>query len=68
MRTHGSAFPGSARVAPVTLDRVRVEDITLRNVPAVVAEKGALATNLLGMSFLSRLRGFQMRGSELILI
>jgi predicted aspartyl protease len=35
----------------------------------VVAEKGALATHLLGiMSFLSRLRGFQMRGSELILI
>jgi aspartyl protease family protein len=59
---------GTARVAPVTLDRVHVEDITIRNVPAVVAEKGALATNLLGMSFLSRLRGFQMRGSELILI
>ena len=26
---------GTARVAPVTLDRVRVEDITIRNVPAV---------------------------------
>lgn len=59
---------GTARVAPVTLDRVRVEDITIRNVPAVVAEKGALATNLLGMSFLGRLKTFQMRGSELILI
>jgi aspartyl protease family protein len=65
---HAQAANGTARVAPVTLDRVRVEDITIRNVPAVVAEKGALATNLLGMSFLSRLRGFQMRGSELILI
>ena len=59
---------GTARVAPVTLDRVRVEDITVRDVPAVVAERGALATNLLGMSFLSRLKSFQMQGSELILV
>lgn len=56
----------ASRVAPVTLDRVR--DITVRDVPAVVAEKGALATNLLGMSFLSQLKSFQMRGSELILV
>lgn len=59
---------GVSRVAPITLDRVRVEDITVRDVPAVVAEKGALATNLLGMSFLSRLKSFQMQGSELILV
>jgi aspartyl protease family protein len=59
---------GVSRVAPVTLDRVRVEDITVRDVPALVAEKGALATNLLGMSFLGRLKSFQMQGSELILM
>jgi len=59
---------GVSRVAPVTLDRVRVEDITVRDVPAVVAERGALATNLLGMSFLARLKSFQMQGSELILV
>jgi aspartyl protease family protein len=58
----------TARVAPVTLDRVRVEDITVRDVPAVVAEKGALDTNLLGMSFLGRLKSFQMQGSEHILV
>jgi clan AA aspartic protease (TIGR02281 family) len=29
---------GVARMAPVTLDRVRVEDITVRDVPAAVAE------------------------------
>lgn len=57
---------GVSRVAPVTLDRVRVEDITLRRIPAVVAEKGALSTNLLGMSFLGRLRSFQSRDGELI--
>jgi len=59
---------GVSRVAPVMLDRVRVEDITVRDVPAAVAEKGALGTNLLGMSFLGRLKSFQMQGSELILI
>jgi aspartyl protease family protein len=59
---------GTARVAPVTLDRVRVDDITVRDVPAVIAERGALGTNLLGMSFLSRLKSFQMQGSDLILV
>ncbi len=59
---------GIARVAPVTLDRVRVEDITVRNVPAAVAEKGVLGTNLLGMSFLGRLKSFQIQGNELILV
>jgi len=47
---------------------VRIEDITVRDVPAAVAEKGALSTNLLGMSFMGRLKSFQMQGSELILI
>ncbi len=59
---------GIARVAPVMLDRVRVGDITVRNVGAAVAEKGALATNLLGMSFLGRLQSFRIQGNELVLI
>jgi aspartyl protease family protein len=46
---------------------VRVEDIVVRDVPAAVAEQGALATNLLGMSFLGRLKSFQMQGRELVL-
>ena len=58
---------GAARVAPITLSKVRVADITVRNVPAAVAERGALPINLLGMSFLGRLRRFEMRGQELIL-
>jgi len=58
---------GIAHVAPVSLDRVRVEDITVRNVPAAVAEKGALGTSLLGMSFLSRLKSFQFQQGELVL-
>ena len=58
---------GIARVAPVTLDRVRVDDITVRDVSAIVAERGALSTNLLGMSFLGRLKSFQMQGNVLVL-
>jgi aspartyl protease family protein len=58
---------GIARVAPVTLDRVRIDDIAVRDVPALVAERGALATNLLGMSFLGRLKSFQIEHGELVL-
>jgi predicted aspartyl protease len=39
----------------------------VRDVEAVVAERGALATNLLGMSFLGRLRSSAKEGSELAL-
>lgn len=59
---------GIARVAPITLSRVRVGTIRLHGVKAAVAEKGALRTNLLGMSFLGRLKSFQLAGDELILI
>lgn len=59
---------GTARVAPVVLSRVRVGSITLHNVQAAIAEKGALDVNLLGMSFLGRLDSFNLRGDELILI
>jgi aspartyl protease family protein len=58
---------GVTSVAPVRLDRVRVDDITVRDVDAIVAERGALATNLLGMSFLGRLSSFSKQGNELVL-
>ena len=58
---------GVARIAPVTLDRVTIGDITVRNVPAAVAEPGRLKTSLLGMSFLSRLSRFDMRSDVLVL-
>ena len=58
---------GIARVAPVTLDRVSIGDITVRNVPASVSERGMLGTTLLGMSFLKRLSRVDMRGGTLVL-
>jgi predicted aspartyl protease len=36
-------------------------------VTSIVAERGALATNLLGMSFLDRLSSFSKQGNELVL-
>lgn len=62
-----STANGIARVAPVTLARVSIGDITVRNVPAAVAERGRLKTSLLGMSFLSRLSRFDMRSGVLVL-
>lgn len=58
---------GIANMAMVTLDWVRVGDIEVRNVRAMVAEPGKLHISLLGMSFLRRLASFEMRGSKLVL-
>jgi aspartyl protease family protein len=62
-----STANGTTRVAPVTLDRVSIGDISVRDVPAVVTRPGLLNTTLLGMTFLSRLSRFDMRSGVLIL-
>jgi len=53
---------GEGRAARIELTRVDVGDITVRDVPALVVPDNALNVNLLGMSFLSRLRWTQDRG------
>jgi aspartyl protease family protein len=62
-----STANGMARVAPVTLDRVSIGDITVRSVPGAVMEQGKLGTTLLGMSFLNRLQRVDMRSGTLVL-
>jgi clan AA aspartic protease (TIGR02281 family) len=59
---------GIARVAPVTLDYIRIGSILLRDVKAVIAEPGKMTQNLLGMSFISRLSGFELRGGRLLMV
>lgn len=58
---------GMARVAAVTLDALRIGDILMRDVQAVVAEPGRMTQNLLGMSFVGRLTGFELSGTRLVM-
>ena len=62
-----STANGSTRLAPLTLDRVSIGEITVRNVEAAVAEPGKLARSLLGMTFLGRLQRVDMRPGLLVL-
>lgn len=62
-----STANGVARVAAVTLDSVAIDDITVRNVRAAVAEPGKLQTTLLGMSFLGQLGRAEMSRGVLLL-
>jgi clan AA aspartic protease (TIGR02281 family) len=50
-------------MAPVTLREIRVGQLSLYDVPAAVLEH--LNVSLLGMSFLSRLQGYEMRDGKL---
>jgi aspartyl protease family protein len=56
---------GRTRAAPVTLDRIALGGLVERSVPALVAQSGQLKSNLLGMSFLNRLDGWEVRGDKL---
>lgn len=58
---------GRTQAAPVMLDRLAVGGIVERGVPALVAQPGRLRSNLLGMSFLNRLQGWDVRGDKLVL-
>ncbi len=58
---------GRTRAAAVMLDRVAVGSIVERAVPALIAQPGQLRTSLLGMSFLTRLSSWEVRGEKLVM-
>jgi aspartyl protease family protein len=58
---------GAMRVAPVELGMVEIDDLEVHNVAAVVLPPGVLNENLLGLSFLSRLRRFEYTDGKLVL-
>lgn len=62
-----STANGAVAVAPVRVRELRVGDLLLRDVEAVVLPTGRLGTSLLGMTFLRRLRGFEIAGNRLTL-
>lgn len=58
---------GTVQVAPIRIAVMQVGSITVRDVEAVVIPRGRLATSLLGMSFLKRLRDFSVSGGTMTL-
>lgn len=58
---------GVVKGARVMLREVRLGDILVRDVEAVVLPAGALSLSLLGTSFLRRLRGYEVQGGRMIL-
>ena len=62
-----STANGHASVAKVVLPSVRLGNIVLRNVVALVSTRGAQGQSLLGMSFLSRLSSVRMDHGRMVL-
>ena len=58
---------GTSKAARVSLREIRVNDITIRDVDALVAPPGALNITLLGMSFLKKLEGFQVADGRFVM-
>src|SRR4051812_24851522 len=62
-----STANGVIAVAPVRLSSLEINGIRIYDVGAVVIPDQALGTNLLGMSFLSRVRRFEMANGRLVM-
>jgi len=58
---------GVVHAAPTALGMVEIGGIIVRDVPAVVMPDGVLSENLLGMSFLTRLRHFEYSEGKMVL-
>jgi aspartyl protease family protein len=62
-----STANGTVRAWRVTLARLEVEGLAVSGVEAMVMPAGALGVNLLGMSYLTRLRRFEFAQNSLVL-
>jgi len=58
---------GETKAAYVTLDQMEIDDIRVEGVKAFILPDDQLSTNLLGMSFLSRIDSVEARSGEMIL-
>jgi aspartyl protease family protein len=63
-----STANGTVKAARAILTEIRIGAVRIRNVEALVVPPRALATNLMGMSFLKRLSKVQIAGSKLVLV
>ncbi len=62
-----STANGKLKAAPAKLSRIEIGDITVFDVPALVLPDEALSQNLLGVSFLSKLRRYEYANGRLVL-
>jgi len=58
---------GKIKAAPAKIERIEVGGIAVYDVPAMVLPDEALARNLLGVSFLSRLKRYEFANGRLVL-
>jgi aspartyl protease family protein len=58
---------GIVHAAPAQLDRVEIDGVSVRDVAALIMPDEALSENLLGLSFLSKLRRFEYSNGKLVL-
>ena len=58
---------GPAKAARLLLREVRVDNLLVPGVPALVMPEPVVGTSLLGMSFLQRLGGFEVASGNLVL-
>jgi aspartyl protease family protein len=62
-----STANGSIKAARTRLAMVEIGGLVVRDVDALVLPDEALSENLLGLSFLSKLRRFEMAGGKLVM-
>ena len=62
-----STANGKIKAAPAKLDRVEIGGITVYDVPALVLPDEVLGQNLLGVSFLSRLKRYEYANGRMVL-
>jgi len=62
-----STANGKIKAARAKLDRIELGDITVFDVPALVLPDEVLAQNLLGASFLSKLRRYEYANGRMVL-
>ncbi len=62
-----STANGRIKAAPTKIDRIELGDITVFDVPALVLPDEALSQNLLGVSFLAKLRRYEFANGRMVL-
>jgi aspartyl protease family protein len=62
-----STANGQVKAARATIERFELGGITVYDVPALVLPDEALNVNLLGVSFLSRLKRYEYAGGRMVL-